>query len=117
MAQSPDPARFAKDVLPLLVSRCATGGCHESASLGWKLVPPDPAAPLPDPIATPGDLPPPWDADYRQTTRWLSYGAPEKSELLLKASNRMHHSGGQKLDPGGADFQLVAAWIATAEAR
>lgn len=57
------------------------------------------------------------DSDHFVLTRQaggrrLDRDAPEKSLLLRKPTAAVAHGGGQKLDPAGNDYRVLAEWIA-----
>src|SRR5205814_783033 len=58
------------------------------------------------------------DADHFVLTRQalgrrVDLLEPTRSLLLRKAAMAMPHGGGQKLDVGSGDYQLLAEWIAS----
>ncbi|HEY1860967.1 MAG TPA: DUF1549 and DUF1553 domain-containing protein, partial [Gemmataceae bacterium] len=83
---------------------CNSGGCHGKASgqNGFK-------------ISLLGFEP---DVDYNALVkeargRRLLPAAPDYSLLLLKASGKMAHGGGKKLDPDSDEYKLIRRWIAS----
>jgi hypothetical protein len=102
--QSPSPVSFRYDVIPLLTkARCNSGGCHGKAEgqNGFKLsvFGFDPES---DHLAL--------MAEGRG--RRISLTAPKASLLLRKASARVPHGGGLKLDEQSDGFRLLGRWIA-----
>jgi hypothetical protein len=45
--------------------------------------------------------------------RRINSVVPEQSLLLLKPSMQVPHGGGRRLAPGGVDYQILRAWIAS----
>ncbi len=94
---------FANDIEPLL-SRfgCNAGGCHGKASgqNGFKL-------------SLFG-----FDAEFdfeaivqEARGRRISESSPDSSLLLLKASGRVPHGGGKRLDPASEPYRVLRHWI------
>ncbi len=98
------PLHFANDIEPLLSRHgCNAGGCHGRASgqNGFKL-----SLFGFDPVFD-------YNALVKEDRgRRLLPGAPDFSLLLTKASGRVPHGGGKRLDPAGEDYQTLRAWIA-----
>src|SRR5262245_61073897 len=98
-------ADFRTDVQPLLSKLgCNAGGCHGKASgqNGFKL------------SLFGFDT----DFDFAAITREargrrIFPAAPEQSLFLLKATGRMPHGGGRRLNPESSDYQVVKRWIAS----
>ncbi len=94
---------FRNDVLPVLSRHgCASGACHAKAGgqNGFQLTvfAYDPAA------------------DYREIVhnargRRVFPAAPEQSLLILKATNRIDHEGGQAIEEGSVAEQTLLNWI------
>src|SRR5436305_11650070 len=104
-ALADQPVDFRTEVQPLL-SRlgCNAGGCHGKASgqNGFKL-------------SLFG-----FDTEFDHAAitreargRRVFPAAPEQSLFLLKATGRVPHGGGRRLNPDGADYQIVRRWIAS----
>lgn len=99
-----DDVRFGTDVVPILTKLgCNGGGCHGKATgqNGFKL-------------SLLGFEP---DQDYESLVtegrgRRLSQAAPDLSLLLLKATSRIPHGGGRRLDESSDDYLLLRDWIA-----
>lgn len=97
------PVHFVNDVMPVLTRHgCNSGGCHGKASgqNGFKL-------------SVFGFDP---ETDFPAMTkesrgRRVFAGSPERSLLLLKASGRVPHGGGQRIRPDSADDLLLTRWI------
>lgn len=58
------------------------------------------------------------DFDFEMVTRHpfsrrINRVEPAKSLLLLKATAAVSHGGGRVIEPGSADYQLLARWIAS----
>ena len=95
---------FGTDIVPLLTRLgCNSGGCHGKATgqNGFKL-------------SLFGFEP---DVDYQALVheargRRLSPAAPDRSLLLLKATARMPHGGGRRLDETSDDYRILRDWIA-----
>src|SRR5262249_15890531 len=96
---------FRTEVRPLLSKLgCNAGGCHGKASgqNGFKL------------SLFGFDT----DFDFAAITREargrrVFPAAPEQSLLLRKATGRMPHGGGRRLNPESADYQVVKGWVAS----
>ena len=96
--------RFGTDVVPILTKLgCNGGGCHGKATgqNGFRL-------------SLLGFEP---DQDYESLVtegrgRRLSPAAPDHSLLLLKATSRVPHGGGRRLDESSDDYLLLRDWIA-----
>jgi hypothetical protein len=104
-ASEPAPASlsFRNDILPILSGNgCNAGSCHakQGGQNGFQLTifGFDPAA------------------DYREITRnargrRIFPAAPEQSLLLLKATKRIDHEGGERIKPGSHDYRILVDWI------
>src|SRR5207244_788707 len=101
---NPIPVSFEQEVIPVLTkATCNSGGCHGKAEgqNGFKL-----SVFGFDPLA-----------DYTAITkeargRRVFPAAPESSLLLLKATGRVPHGGGKKIDDGSLRYRRLARWIA-----
>ncbi len=95
---------FATDLVPLLTRQgCNTGACHGKADgqngfhlslFGYDA-----------------------EGDYREMTRdasgrRVSVFKPEESLLLLKATGRTPHAGGQRFSVGSEPYEVLRSWIA-----
>jgi hypothetical protein len=95
--------RFATDVVPILAKHdCNNGGCHGKATgqNGFKL-------------SLFGFEP---DFDHLAITREgrgrrVFAGNPDQSLLLLKATARIPHGGGRRLEMNSADYRTIRNWI------
>jgi hypothetical protein len=104
-ADTPQPVRFGTEVVPILTRLgCNSGGCHGKASgqNGFKL-------------SLLGFEP---ELDYEFLVnegrgRRVVPGAPDRSLLLLKATNRVPHGGGRRLAESSDDFLALSRWIAS----
>ncbi len=95
---------FELDVLPVLTARgCNTGACHgkQRGQNGFQL-------------SLLG-----FDADFDYAALTLNArgrrvfpAAPERSLLLQKPTGEAPHGGGQRLERGDADYELIRRWIA-----
>jgi hypothetical protein len=105
--QSPaaaDPPRFTRHVVPVLSKvGCNAGACHgmNKGKGGFRL-------------SLFGVNP---QADHRRLLqefggRRVNLLRPEASLLLLKATARVPHGGGKRLDPRSADYRILRDWIA-----
>lgn len=100
----PAAVHFANDVVPIFTrAGCNAGGCHGKASgqNGFRL-------------SLLGFYP---DDDYdylvkEDRGRRLFPAAPERSLLLLKATNAIPHGGGLRLAADSDEYRLLARWIA-----
>ena len=97
------PVSFRNDVIPILTRHaCNSGGCHGKATgqngfrlslLGFES-----------------------DFDYRALVlqgrgRRLFASAADDSLLLAKASGRVPHGGGTRINPGSDDYEVLRDWI------
>ena len=98
------PINFANQITPIFTKLgCNGGGCHGKASgqngfklslLGFE----------------PGE-----DFEYlvkEGRGRRLFPAAPDESLLLVKATNRVPHGGGARLDPESQEYRLLRRWVA-----
>jgi hypothetical protein len=98
------PIRFSTEVVPVLTRLgCNGGGCHGKATgqNGFKL-------------SLLGFEP---EFDYESLAhesrgRRLNPTAPERSVLLLKATARVPHGGGRRVDQNSDDYRVLRDWIA-----
>ena len=98
------PVYFGTDIVPILTRlSCNSGGCHGKATgqNGFKL-------------SLFGFEP---EIDYQSLVqdgrgRRLFPAQPEQSLLLLKATARMPHGGGRRLDERSEDYRILRDWIA-----
>lgn len=94
---------FENDVLPILTrSGCNTGSCHGTSrgkdGFHLSLFGYDPA----------GDQ---WRITREQVGRRVDPSAPEESLLLRKATGAVRHTGGRRVDPKGALYRTLLAWL------
>jgi hypothetical protein len=97
------PVSFRNDVMPILTRHaCNSGGCHgkSTGQNGFRL-------------SLLGFEP---DSDYRALVlqgrgRRLFASAADDSLLLAKASGRIPHGGGTRINPGSADYRVIRDWI------
>ncbi len=102
-AESSRSISFGTDVVPILTKLgCNGGGCHGKATgqNGFKL-------------SLFGFEP---DVDYDAIVtdargRRLTPAAPDRSLLLLKATSRVPHGGGRRLDESSDDYRVLRDWI------
>jgi hypothetical protein len=98
------PINFGNQIVPIFTKLgCNAGGCHGKASgqNGFK-------------ISLLGFEP---EVDYNALVkeargRRTFPAAPDNSLLLLKASGRMPHGGGKRMDVGSDEYRLIRRWIA-----
>ncbi|HEV3166324.1 MAG TPA: DUF1549 domain-containing protein [Isosphaeraceae bacterium] len=98
------PINFANQVVPIFTKLgCNSGGCHGKASgqNGFRL-------------SLLGFEP---TLDYETLVkegrgRRVFPAAPEQSLLLLKATAKVPHGGGRKLQLGSHEYQLIRRWLA-----
>lgn len=97
------PVDFANEVQPLM-SRfgCNSGGCHGKASgqNGFKL----------SLFGFDNDF------DYAALVkegrgRRVFAPSPEKSLLLLKATGKVPHGGGKRIEPGSEPYRMLLSWV------
>ncbi len=99
------PINFANQVVPIFTKLgCNSGGCHGKASgqNGFRL-------------SLLGFEP---DLDFETLVkegrgRRLFPAAPEQSLLLRKATAKVPHGGGRKMEPSSHEYRVVARWIAS----
>ena len=99
----PPPVNFVNQVVPIFTKHgCNAGACHgkSSGQNGFKL-------------SLLGFYP---DEDYEYLTkeargRRVFPTAPERSLLLLKATGELPHGGGERLQVGGPEYQLLVRWM------
>jgi hypothetical protein len=99
------PVDFRTEVQPLLSKLgCNAGGCHGKASgqNGFKL------------SLFGFDT----DFDYQAISREargrrVFAANPDESLFLTKATGKMPHGGGKRLNPTGPDYQIIRRWIAS----
>lgn len=100
-----NPVSFVNDIMPILTkSGCNQGICHAKAGGGQN------GFPLSLLGFEPAD-------DYESLTREsrgrrVSLAVPEESLLLKKASARIAHRGGMRLNPASREYAMVRDWIA-----
>ena len=103
-ADSPRGVYFGTDVVPILTKLgCNGGGCHGKATgqNGFKL--------------SLFGFEPGIDYDALVTDargRRLTPAAPDRSLLLLKATSRVPHGGGRRLEESSDDYRILRDWIA-----
>ncbi len=103
--ETPRPINFANQIEPILTKlSCNSGGCHGKiqGQNGFRL-------------SLLG-----FDPELDYTTllkegrgRRVMPAAPESSLFLLKATGKVPHGGGRKMDPAGEEYKLVKRWIET----
>ncbi|MBM4097173.1 MAG: DUF1549 domain-containing protein [Planctomycetes bacterium] len=103
MEAAAEPIHFENDILPILGRHgCNSSGCHGKAEGqgGFKLsvLGSDPEADLAAIIK-------------EGRGRRVVPSAPDESLLLRKASGRVAHGGGVKLQAGAEDYATVRSWI------
>jgi hypothetical protein len=99
------PVHFGNQVVPIFTKLgCNAGGCHgkSSGQNGFRL-------------SLLGFEP---ALDYETLVkesrgRRLFPASPETSLLLLKATAKMPHGGGKRLDPDSHEYRLIVRWIAS----
>lgn len=98
------PISFVNDVVPVLTKAgCNSGVCHAKAGGGRNGFQ----------LSLLGFEP---QDDFEQLVndgrgRRLSVGAPDHSLLLMKASGRIPHGGGVRLDPNSDGYAILLEWI------
>ncbi|HMF19667.1 MAG TPA: hypothetical protein VKE98_20850, partial [Gemmataceae bacterium] len=101
--KAPTPVSFQNQIMPILSKmNCNAGSCHGKAEgkNGFKL-------------SVFGFDP---EADYESLVkeargRRLFPSSPDNSLLLRKASSKIAHGGGRRLDPDGLSYQRLRRWI------
>ncbi|HEX8202660.1 MAG TPA: DUF1549 domain-containing protein, partial [Isosphaeraceae bacterium] len=98
------PINFPNGVVPIFTKLgCNSGGCHGKASgqNGFKL--------------SLLGFEPALDHDSlvkEGRGRRLFVAAPDQSLLLLKATGRLPHGGGKRMDVAGDEYQILRRWVA-----
>lgn len=98
------PISFVNEVIPVLTkSGCSIGVCHAKAGNGQNGFQ----------LSLLGFEP---NEDYEHLVREgrgrrLSLAAPDESLLLKKASGRLPHGGGMRIDPNSPEYALLREWI------
>ncbi len=98
------PINFANHIVPIFTKLgCNSGGCHgkSGGQNGFAL-------------SLLGFVP---ETDYQSLVkeargRRLFPAAPDHSLLLMKATGKMAHAGGRRMEPGSDEYKLVRRWIA-----
>jgi hypothetical protein len=103
-AASTAGASFVNDVMPVLTKAgCNAGSCHAKAGLGQNGFR----------LSVLGFEP---EEDYDHIVneargRRITLAAPDESLLLRKASARVPHGGGRRLDPASEEYRAIRRWI------
>lgn len=103
--ETPRPINFANQIEPILTKlSCNSGGCHGKiqGQNGFRL-------------SLLGFDP---ELDYmtllkESRGRRLMPSAPDQSLLLAKATGKVPHGGGKKLEPDSEEYKVLRRWIAT----
>src|SRR4051794_12141911 len=98
------PPSFRQDVLPILTRYgCNSGACHGklAGQNGFKL----------SLRAYAPEMDHPWLTTDLHSRR-IDYAFPEQSLLLLKATGRVPHEGGKRIEVGSPAFKVLADWVA-----
>ncbi len=100
----PRPISFESDIIPILTkATCNAGGCHGKAEgqNGFKL-------------SVFGFNPPTDHAALSMEARGrrIMPSSPAASLLLMKATGRVPHGGGKKIDEGSLRYKRLLRWIA-----
>ncbi len=103
--ETPLPINFANDVVPVFTKLgCSAGGCHGKiqGQNGFRLslLGFDPA----------------FDYDNllkEARGRRVFPASPDASLLLTKATGKMAHGGGKKMEPDSEEYKIVRRWIAS----
>ena len=101
------PLHFGHDIIPLLTKAgCNSGGCHgkQNGQKGFKLS---------------GRFGHDVEADYQALTqegrgrriRRVLPASPTKSLILTKATNRIPHGGGRRLEEDSVEYRRLLRWI------
>src|SRR5262245_25823229 len=106
--ETPRPNNFANQIEPILTKlTCNSGGCHGKiqGQNGFRL-------------SLLGFDP---ELDYATLLkegrgRRVMQAAPDASLFLQKATGRVPHGGGRKMDPNGEEVMIVRRWIETSTA-
>ena len=103
-AEALRPVSFINDVVPVLTkSGCNSGACHAKAGMGQNGFQ----------LSLLGFEP---QEDYEHLVkegrgRRVFAASPEQSLLLMKASARVPHGGGLRLDPASEGYRTLRAWL------
>ncbi len=102
--KTPEPVSFETEIMPILSKAgCSSGSCHGKAEgkNGFKL-----SVFAHDPAAD-------YEALFKEARgRRIFASSPDSSLVLLKASGRIAHGGGRRLDPDSLYYQRLRRWIA-----
>ena len=104
VADVPRPVSFVNDVVPVLTKAgCNMGACHAKAGQGQNGFQ----------LSLLGFEP---QEDYEHLVkegrgRRVFAASPEQSLLLMKASARVPHGGGMRLDPTSQGYRILRAWL------
>ena len=98
-----EPLRFRNDVVPVFTKAgCNTGKCHGSASGkdGFRL-----SLFGYDPAGDHGRL------TREVVGRRINLASPDDCLLLNKATGRVSHTGGKRIEPGSENCQILLRWL------
>ncbi len=104
-AKSASAPSFRNQILPLMTrAGCNSGACHGALAGKGGLK-----------LSLRGYDP---EADHFVLTRQVrgrrvDPAEPARSLMLLKPTLAVPHGGGQRVEPGGADYQILADWLAS----
>jgi hypothetical protein len=99
----PRPISFGNDVIPILTkATCNSGGCHGKAEgqNGFKL-----SVFGYDPVADHAAI------TFEARGRRVFQAAPTSSLFLLKATGKLPHGGGKKIDEASLRYKRLARWL------
>jgi Protein of unknown function (DUF1592)/Protein of unknown function (DUF1588)/Protein of unknown function (DUF1587)/Protein of unknown function (DUF1595)/Protein of unknown function (DUF1585) len=95
-------ARFSKDLYPIL-EKAGCEGCHNPNGVASAT-----RLHFPQPGASPDTI----EAFGASLVALVDASDPENSLLLMKPTNRIAHTGGRRIAPGGPEEAALRAWIA-----
>ena len=95
-------ARFSKEVYPIL-EKAGCEGCHNPNGVASAT-----RLHFPQPGASPDAI----EAFGVSLSALVDASNPENSLLLMKPTNRIAHTGGRRIAPGGPEEAALRAWVA-----
>ena len=97
----PDPAFFSNKLFPVLQeARCS--GCHASDGVASAT-----RLHFPDKAATPAQI----QAFGLSLAPLVNRADPSQSLLLSKPTNKVRHTGGERIHPGSEEEKLMTEWV------
>jgi hypothetical protein len=101
----PDEKQFADQVMPILVSKCASV-CH-----GGKNPMAKSAFPMEMPGANNQMSPPQLKRFYEETLKKVKFKDPEGSALIRKGTGKVTHGGGEVIKIPSPEYDALISWV------